>query len=507
MEEELMTRYGLVVLALGAVLAMSGVAPAQIYSEGFEAGYADGTSLSGYAPEWFARTGSQGPTIMFGQGVADSVGLSAAQKHFQWSGKPFTWTDSDLGAVIISMDFQASAAEATGAPFDDDRMGWSIVGGQELSDADFLCVQLEAGEIRGFFRTSPTSTTTRAPTLATLPALTPLGWYRFRVTFTKLTNTSARIDVSLTELDDNGVPGNTVASGTVADTSVVDTIWKWVPSSHYFTTALLYPTFKNYNEKAPGHADNCYLEIVRVLPQCGTTVTPVDDQLATAEIDQPSSPSAIDFTMRNVGASAITYSAVELDAASSRSIFRGSHSTPAADRSPRWRQKWSPQQSTRPVWPAGAIPPTSNSRTTAHRRQLIPVESTSTFMPATGRSIRAARNGPTCSTIQQPSPMTWSIGLRTQVRHPVNYTVSKSGAANSCFDWLVLANATGTLAPGAHADVIASVDPAALVGQNTDTAYYCKTDLRRQLLSTNRHSGRQTSLPGRRRHTSVRIWR
>ena len=44
-------------------------------------------------------------------------------------------------------------------------------------------------------------------------------WYRFEATITKLTDTSARIDVSLVELDGSGNPTGTPYTGTVDDTS------------------------------------------------------------------------------------------------------------------------------------------------------------------------------------------------------------------------------------------------------------------------------------------------
>ncbi len=52
-------------------------------------------------------------------------------------------------------------------------------------------------------------------------ALAANTWYRFRVEFTKLTATSARIDVSLTELDGTGIPVSEVASGSILDTATL----------------------------------------------------------------------------------------------------------------------------------------------------------------------------------------------------------------------------------------------------------------------------------------------
>ena len=52
--------------------------------------------------------------------------------------------------------------------------------------------------------------------IADLPALTGNAWYRFHVDITKLTATSARLDVTLTELDGSGNEGAVVASGNPA---------------------------------------------------------------------------------------------------------------------------------------------------------------------------------------------------------------------------------------------------------------------------------------------------
>ena len=46
-------------------------------------------------------------------------------------------------------------------------------------------------------------------------------WYRFLAEITKLTATSARIDVSLVELDAGGNPTGTSITGTVSDTSTM----------------------------------------------------------------------------------------------------------------------------------------------------------------------------------------------------------------------------------------------------------------------------------------------
>ena len=91
--------------------------------------------------------------------------------------------------------------------------------------------------------------------ITALPTLTANTWYRFQMDVTKLTATSAKIDVSLVRLDASGNPTGTPYTGTVPDTST----WSGgAPHTSYFTATTLWPAYKNHNA-ITGAADNaCY---------------------------------------------------------------------------------------------------------------------------------------------------------------------------------------------------------------------------------------------------------
>ncbi|GMV96649.1 MAG: hypothetical protein AMXMBFR83_10110 [Phycisphaerae bacterium] len=462
---------------LASMLGACGLLPtawgAEVFLDDFETGYTPGSHLSTYWPMWFARTGTPGPSIQAGVGLAGSMGLSTAQKHFHWSGHSFTWTDADLAAVIIGLDFESANAGDPALAFDDDRIGWSITDTQEANDGDMFCVQLEAGNIAGNFRTAGSSTD-RKPVIAPLPSVTPNAWYRFRAKYTKLTDTSARIDVSVQELAADGTPGAIIASGTVQDTSVTTDTWRWVPNPAYFTTAKLYPTFKNYNEKSPGNADNAYLEIIRSLPPCGSTVSPVLDQLATAEIGQAANPGAIDFSFNNVGAADLTYTVVELDANQQPAdvgwltLSKGGGLVPS--------------QTSDPVTATIDTAGLPGGRHTAYVRFTDNCDPPAQHVRRIDLDVYACHWSVNSCSQERAYLLDYPAAIPEDVVYtitntgasPINYTVTKSGAAAQCFDWLQLTNASGTVAAGESANVTASINPAALVGYNTDTAYLCR---------------------------------
>ncbi len=111
--------------------------------------------------------------------------------------------------------------------------------------------------IETYWRNPAFSTTTRVETtIACLPTLTANGWYRAKLVATKLTNASAKLDVTLTALDASGNPGAVVASGTVTDTST----WAGgaAPAGYFApsgTSTALYPSYKNHSGTT-GNADN-----------------------------------------------------------------------------------------------------------------------------------------------------------------------------------------------------------------------------------------------------------
>jgi len=90
------------------------------------------------------------------------------------------------------------------------------------------------------------------------------------VKITKLTATSAQIDVTVHELaGDGSVAVADVASGTIADT---DLLGDNVPHTKYFTGSQVWPGYKNYNGSADGAADNACYE-VKLSPKYTITAT------------------------------------------------------------------------------------------------------------------------------------------------------------------------------------------------------------------------------------------
>ena len=159
-------------------------------------------------------------------------------------------------SIKLNMDFRSN----DGGYFDDDRIGWMIAD-SDVTSANFFGVQLDTvvggdGGIVSYWRDS-SDTRIQTPILP-LDALSANTWYRLEATITKLTDTSASIDVSLVELDASGDPTGTVYSGTVADTST----WPdGAPDLSYFTAATMWPAYKNYNA-IPGAADNACFDLV-----------------------------------------------------------------------------------------------------------------------------------------------------------------------------------------------------------------------------------------------------
>ena len=91
------------------------------------------------------------------------------------------------------MDFRSNES----GYFDDDRVGWMITD-SDASSANLFGIQLDTvvggdGGIVTYWRDS-SSTRIQTPIVA-LGALSADTWFRLEATITKLTDTSARIDV------------------------------------------------------------------------------------------------------------------------------------------------------------------------------------------------------------------------------------------------------------------------------------------------------------------------
>ncbi len=226
--------------------------------EDFNSGYTVGQVVGTHA-DWY--DGGSGPVVTSANGVAGSVGLAPATNIFTWVAHPFNWNDADFVGVNLSMDYQTDAS----GHFDDDRMGWMI----DDTDTDsslFFGVQMDPDAGTGYniegYWDGTSSTDERRPSLVTLPTLTANAWYNLQTEITKLTATSARIEVTLTALNSDGSLGAAVATGSIADTSALGAD---APNLQYFTATSMWPAYKNFTAVV-GAVDNPCVDIVRQSP-------------------------------------------------------------------------------------------------------------------------------------------------------------------------------------------------------------------------------------------------
>ena len=180
----------------------------------------------------------------------------SASSPFNWKAQTFQWSTLAVGTKLaMSLDFQTSAT----GKFDDDRVGWTITPDASTSTGSQLALQLDNTSEGGmvFYHN-----TRQTPVLNALSVIKNSTWYRFNVEFTKLTDTSAMIVGTLTELDGSGNPTGTPYVGTITDTSTFAN----PPSTALFTSTQQCPSFKNYNTAA-GNADNATFTITQPGPQ------------------------------------------------------------------------------------------------------------------------------------------------------------------------------------------------------------------------------------------------
>ena len=235
--------------------------------EDFESGYTLGSTVGAH-PDWFDN--GSGPVITAGNGVAGSIGLAASGTIFTWTANPFDWNAPDFVGANFQLDFQTDGSGF----FDDDRIGWMITD-DSTSSSNIMGIQLDPGgggyNIEGYW--DGVNAADKRPDIVDLPTLGNNTWYRFRAEFTKLSATSARIDVSLTELDGSGNPLSVVASGSILDTAALG---EDEPHSKYFTGPI-WPAYKNHTGGgAP--ADNACFDILTAAPvQYTLTVDVVGD--------------------------------------------------------------------------------------------------------------------------------------------------------------------------------------------------------------------------------------
>jgi len=232
------------------VLAYTATAHGGMLTETFDS-YPGGTALTavGGGGIW---TGA-GYSVVDSGGVAGSKGLGTSNVIFNWKGQTFQWSLLAAGTkVAMSLDFQSSST----GKFDDDRVGWTITPDASTSTGSQLALQLDNSQEGGmvFYHNA-----TRTPALNALAGIKNSTWYRFGVEYTKLTNTSAGIVGTLTELDASGNLTGTPYVGTIADTSLFSN----APATSLFTSATQCPSFKNYNA-IDGNADNASFGITAV---------------------------------------------------------------------------------------------------------------------------------------------------------------------------------------------------------------------------------------------------
>ncbi|GEM_PF-1676346 len=249
------------------------------FLEGFESGWTDHTFIDNAA--WYSGNGVY---VENDFGIGGTWGLSNSANIFTWMAHPFQWDDPTLTGVILGMDFQTNGS----SQFDDDRVGWMIQGSSINSDHIFG-VQLDPGgggqNIEAYWDGNTFGDDGGRTSIVTLPSLSANAWYRLRAEITKLTDTSARIDVTLTELDGSGNPGSVLASGSIPDTSLLpNTAGEEIPNDGYFTATTLYPGYKNHNGTT-GYADNAYFEILTGAPPIQHTLTVTDDGNGSVTLD------------------------------------------------------------------------------------------------------------------------------------------------------------------------------------------------------------------------------
>ncbi|MDY6839027.1 MAG: DNRLRE domain-containing protein, partial [Thermodesulfobacteriota bacterium] len=238
-------------------------APPAGVAETFDTGFTLGQTVGTHS-DWFDNGG--GPVVTDVNGCGGSPGLAPAGNIFIWTADDheFDWNDPDFAGIRLGMDFQTDG-NGSNDYFDDDRLGWMITE-SEVGSTNIFGVQLDDvnGGIVTYWRDS-SDTRIQDPIVDLTGLLSANTWYRFRAEITKLTDTSAKIDVSLVELDDNCNPVGTPITGTVEDTSQWDdgtgAPGDRAPGTKYFTGPI-WPAFKNYSDVG-GAADNAYVEILK----------------------------------------------------------------------------------------------------------------------------------------------------------------------------------------------------------------------------------------------------
>lgn len=456
------------------------MAAAESFLEGFEDPnvYPIGWNLRDTDP-WWGQELTKSPTILASVGVNSTVGLSASQRNFHWVAHPFDWDDPTVEGVIFGMDFRTPAATNTNFPFNGDEVGWTINEFSTSTD-EYLQVSMSAnssvippvGIIKG--KWSNTGGTGRDVTIVTYDRslIQEYSWYRLRAQFTKLTDTSAQIDVTLTALNVDGSEGSVIATGTMPDTSALADP-KDLPAENLFTSIDKWPTFRSYSEKASGPSDNCYFEIVRVPPPpCASKVTPEADQYAEADIEQTANPPSIVYTLENLGTDSYNYTVTELDDAQQPADIPWLSTDKALG--------------TVPTSGTDTVTASINTAGIAGGLHTAHLKFTDSCDPAVEhiRRIDLAVYGCRWNVDSCSQERAYSLGYPANLpenvvyrisntgSYPMDYTITKTGDS-SCFEWLQLTQTAGTINAGQYVDIVCSIDVAQMVGHATDDDYTC----------------------------------
>lgn len=240
-----------------------------VSTDDFETGHVNGEPLRKHR-DWFFEEQNADPTFQEQAGVGQSGGVAPGDRAFTWIAHSFDWNDAELVAVVVGGDWQTDSS----GRLDDDRAGWTISNNDDSSD-NIFGVQIdpvgtpttleEAQEynIEAYWDGDTFGDNEGRTSIIKLPQLKPNTWFRLRAKFTKLTPTSAKIDVTFVELDDKGNPIDQVHKGTLDDTSSVSgTAGNAKPNRAYFTAPAVWPVFKNYLA-VEGGFDNAYFEVQR----------------------------------------------------------------------------------------------------------------------------------------------------------------------------------------------------------------------------------------------------
>jgi len=233
--------------------------------ENFDSGFALGAPVGAH-PDWF--DGGSGPVVTDLIGVAGSVGLPPASAIYTWTNQPFDWNAPDFVGVNFRSDFQTDGDGG----YDDDRIGWMITNTSNHSNNIFGVQMDPVGDtaeppynIECYWDGDTFGDNGGRTSIVTLPGLTANGWYRLQANITRLTDTSAQIDVSLWELDGSGIPTVEVASGSISDTALLpNDTGNERPNPGYFTGPI-WPAYKNHSATT-GAADNACYEIITTAP-------------------------------------------------------------------------------------------------------------------------------------------------------------------------------------------------------------------------------------------------